>query len=230
VKGTADPGSTVVLYTSADCSDVPVATGSADDFASPGLVVSVPDDSITTFRATATDDAGNVSACSAGSVSYTEDSTPPAVPLLTDTDPDSPANANSPRVKGKADVGSTVRLYTSMDCPDPPVAIGPAAGFASPGLVVSVSDDSTTTFRATAADAAGNTSRCSRGELTPGEPPVFREYYDLAADPWQLTNYLGDADHSNDPSAETIESLHDQLVSDLNCGGQGGLSGLPPCP
>jgi hypothetical protein len=52
-----------------------VAQGSAATFASPGITASVPDNTTTAFRATATDAAGNVSACS-GSFTYVEDSTP----------------------------------------------------------------------------------------------------------------------------------------------------------
>ena len=88
------------LYTTSDCSGSVAATGSAAAFASPGLTVSVANDSTTTFHATATDAAGNTSACSTSSITYVEDSTPPAEPTLTDTDPDSPANDNSPEVKG----------------------------------------------------------------------------------------------------------------------------------
>jgi hypothetical protein len=61
--------------TTADCTPANLAaTGTAAAFASPGLEVSVPDNSTTRFRGTATDKAGNVSACSATSVVYVEDS------------------------------------------------------------------------------------------------------------------------------------------------------------
>src|SRR4029077_1809236 len=115
------------------------------------------DDSSTGFRATATDASGNTSACSAP-ITYVEDSTAPAPPTLSDTDPDSPANDNSPQVKGSAEAGSTVSLYTSSACAGSPVAQGSAANLGSPGLAASVADDSSTSFRATATDAAGNTS------------------------------------------------------------------------
>jgi arylsulfatase A-like enzyme len=66
--------------------------------------------------------------------------------------------------------------------------------------------------------------------LTPDDQPVFREYYDLVADPWQLTNSLRDADPLNDPSPQTIEALHQQLVSDLSCSGRGAVQDRPACP
>jgi hypothetical protein len=66
--------------------------------------------------------------------------------------------------------------------------------------------------------------------LAVDQQPIFREYYDHASDPWELTNYLGDADAGNDPSTETLESLHGQLLDDLNCAGRGTVSGRPACP
>ena len=161
-KGSAEAGSTVQLFTNASCTGPSVASGSAAAFASPGLTVSVADNSSTTFYATATDAADRVSPCSSG-LTYVEDSTPPAAPVLTDTDPDSPANDNLPEVKGTAEALSTVRLYTDAACMDPSVASGSAATFASAGLTVTVASDSSTTFYATATDAAGNASACSRG-------------------------------------------------------------------
>ncbi len=166
VLGTAEGGSTVKIYKTSDCSGAAATTGSAAEFASPGLAVSVPDDSTTTFRATATDAADNASGCSSSSATYVEDSTDPGPPTLTGTDPSSPANDNSPKILGNAEGGSTVKLYTNATCTGAPAATGSAAEFASPGLAVSVPDDSTTTFHATATDAAGNTSTCSSGSVT----------------------------------------------------------------
>jgi hypothetical protein len=162
VKGSAEGGSTVRLYETSDCSGTPEATGSAADFASPGLTASVADDSSTDFRATATDAAGNASPCS-DPFAYTEDSTSPAAPQITDTDPDPPANDNNPELKGSAEAGSTVKLYTSSDCTGSPAAQGTASAFASPGLAVLVDNNSSTIFKATATDAAGNASPCSSG-------------------------------------------------------------------
>jgi len=44
----------------------------------------------------------------------------------------------------------------------------------------------------------------------------FREYYNLARDPWQLHNRLKDGDPHNDPD---VRSLHDQLTTDRSCEG-----------
>ncbi len=158
--GAAETGSTVNLYASADCTGSPAATGSAADFGSPGLTVNVSEDSSTTFTATATDAAGNTSACSSG-FTYTEDSTPPSTPSIDDSSPPSPSGDTSPELLGTAEADSTVTLYASADCSGIPAATGTAADFNSPGLTVSVANNSDTDFTATATDAAGNTSGCS---------------------------------------------------------------------
>jgi hemolysin type calcium-binding protein len=95
---------------------------------------------------------------------------PPAAPTLNDTDPNSPADDNQPEVKGIAEAGSTVAIYTNSLCTGAPVASDSAAQLASPGITVTVADNSTTTFFATAANTGG-TSPCSAGltyiEVTP---------------------------------------------------------------
>ena len=87
---------------------------------------------------------------------------PPPTPQITATDPASPANNNSPKVKGSAAGGSTVKLYKTAGCTGSPAASGSAASVrlarASPPAVA---DNTTTSFRARAADAAGNASPCS---------------------------------------------------------------------
>jgi hypothetical protein len=96
-------------------------------------------------------------------------SEPPAAPTLTATTPNPPANDNAPELIGTADAGTTVRLYraaTTVDCTGANLAAtGTAADFASTGLSVSVANDSTTTFRATATDASGNSSGCSASSI-----------------------------------------------------------------
>jgi arylsulfatase A-like enzyme len=49
--------------------------------------------------------------------------------------------------------------------------------------------------------------------------PIFKEYYDLSADAWQLTNLLGDDDTYNDPPEAVIRALREQLRDDRNCAG-----------
>jgi arylsulfatase A-like enzyme len=45
---------------------------------------------------------------------------------------------------------------------------------------------------------------------------VFREYYDLRADPWQLVNLLRDGDPTNNPDVASLATL---LAADRSCAG-----------
>ena len=128
-----------------------------------------------TFQVRAVDDAGRIDPTPA-SWSFTIDTVPPPTPTVTATDPASPANHNNPKVRGTASAGSTVTLYTTAGCTGSPAASGSAADFNSTGLPVSVPDNSTTEFYATASDLAGNASGCSTSsviyvEETPPPPP-----------------------------------------------------------
>src|SRR5207244_29794 len=78
--------------------------------------------------------------------------------------PASPANNNAPKISGSAEAGSTVKLYTNATCTSAVAGSGTAAAFGSPGLAVAVSDDTSTTFYATATDAAANVPACSSGQ------------------------------------------------------------------
>jgi hypothetical protein len=91
---------------------------------------------------------------------FVVDTRPPAAPRITDTDPNSPANDNAPEVKGTAQAGTIVRLYKTSNCTGAFVAQGSRAKFASPGITVPVPNNTTTTLRARAVDAAGNLSPC----------------------------------------------------------------------
>jgi hypothetical protein len=81
ILGAAEAGSTVRVYAGTGCTGAPVATGSAAELGSPGITVSVAEGTTADFTATATDAAGNTSACSA-SISYTRiHGDPPANPV-----------------------------------------------------------------------------------------------------------------------------------------------------
>lgn len=56
---------------------------------------------------------------------------------------------------------------------------------------------------------------------------VFREYYDLVSDPYQLENLLGDADPSNDPPADEVAMLSNQIARDARCRGTEGPDACP---
>ncbi|MDQ3946521.1 MAG: sulfatase [Actinomycetota bacterium] len=52
----------------------------------------------------------------------------------------------------------------------------------------------------------------------------FREYYDLAADPWQLDNLLADTDPANDPD---VDALSTDLAAARQCAGSTPPQGCP---
>ena len=97
VIGSAPSGSTVRLYTDSACTSAVAANGTAARLASPGLTVTVADDSTTTFWAITRDGGSNPSGCSTSSITYVEDSTPPSAPTI-DSAPSSPGNDVTPDV------------------------------------------------------------------------------------------------------------------------------------
>jgi hypothetical protein len=116
-------------------------------------------DGLHVFYVRAIDAAGNDSPI-AGRY-FTIDTRAPATPKITATDPVSPADNNAPKIIGTAGPGTTVKLFKTAGCTGSPIVKGGAAQFKSPGIVVPVPNNSTTSFRAKATDAAGNTSSCS---------------------------------------------------------------------
>jgi subtilisin family serine protease len=158
IVGSAAAGTVVDIYPDSSCEGAAVASGSAGELESPGIAVSVADNSVSEFSARATDSVPSTSSCSAP-IAYTE--TSPAAPLLTSTSPPSPATDGSPRILGSAEAGSSVDIYRGSSCGGIPAASGTAAELKSPGITVSVAAGSSAEFVATATDAADNTSPCS---------------------------------------------------------------------
>jgi subtilisin family serine protease len=103
------------------------------------------------------------------------DHQPPAPPVLSSTDPASPAAEDEPKVIGSAEDGSTVRIYESVDCTGPVAASGSAAELSAPGIAVSVPRSSTTELSASATDTALNTSACSSSISYVEDTPVETE-------------------------------------------------------
>ena len=75
--GTAQAGTTVEVYHSADCSGELFESGSAEEFTGAGLSVAVPIDQLTTFALLARSDAGVASPCS-NSLEYLHDGLSPS--------------------------------------------------------------------------------------------------------------------------------------------------------
>lgn len=176
-RGSAEAATTVRLYRNATCTGELVGTGSAAELASPGISVAVADNSTTTVWALAVNANSTASACSATFVTYVHEAARPAPPVLTDTDPDSPANDNMPFLKGTAVAGGIVRIYTTPTCTGPRAGENLSAVLAAPGIQTSVLNDATTTLYATVTNSAGATSPCSSGltyveDSTPPETTI----------------------------------------------------------
>src|SRR5262249_42532129 len=150
-------GSTVRIYVDAACTTL-ASEGSAAELGLAGILVVVADNQTTQLYATATNAAGNVSACSGTALPYTQDSTPPAAPTNLATSPPSPANHPNPAVSGTAEPGALVALYKDAACTGDPAATGSAGQSGDFRIAVAVS--ASTTFYAVASDAAGNLSPC----------------------------------------------------------------------
>lgn len=214
LRGAAEPGTTVRIYTGGTCTGTPALTGTADAF-SVGIPFPVVANTTTVFRVSAIDAAGNESPCT-DALSYIHDSTPPVSPASLSTLPASPSRTEvAPFVKGTAEDGSTVFVYSSADCTGTPLASGTAAAFSSTGIAASVSANATTNLRATARDAAGNTSPCSS--------PVVYTHDNLApATPTGLSTIPGSPSNSvTSPrvkgTAEAASTV--RLYLDVNCSG-----------
>jgi hypothetical protein len=94
-----------------------------------------------------------------GDVEVYSDTTSPDPPTNLATSPVSPANNNNPSVTGNAEAGSTVDIYIDAACTPPAVGTGVATG-GTFSIPVTVADNTTTTFYATATNGSG-TSPCS---------------------------------------------------------------------
>lgn len=98
----------------------------------------------------------------------------PAPPNLTGTSPASPSSSTEPRLLGEAQAEALIKVYPTSSCSGEPVATGTAEELAEPGIAVSVSAGSTTSFWATA-EAEGFTSLCSNPisykQESPAPPP-----------------------------------------------------------
>jgi hypothetical protein len=84
----------------------------------------------------------------------------PDPPTITGSTPTSPANNNSPLLSGTAAPLSTVNIFTDSSCATAPVATTTADLVGAFQVAVTVADDTSTMFHASATDATG-TSVCS---------------------------------------------------------------------
>lgn len=85
----------------------------------------------------------------------------PPTPSQLSTDPSSPGASLTPRLRGQSDPNTAIKVYATADCSGAPVATGTQVELGGTGIQVNVAEGSTTSFRATATDANGDTSPCS---------------------------------------------------------------------
>ena len=163
LRGTAEAGSTVNVYVDTDCSGTPVSTGTAADFGDAnGLSLgSLTANTSHSVRVTATDAAGNVSACSPP-FTVTIDTVDPAAPTGLTVLPAAVTSDSTPVLQGTAEAGSTVQVFVDAVCTGTPQESGTAAEFLSPGITLSSAlADGDYVLRARAVDGAGNVGACS---------------------------------------------------------------------
>jgi hypothetical protein len=176
ILGSADSGSTVNIYTDSSCPvGQEVGTGTADEFASPGIAVDpVTPNSTTVYYATATV-GPDVSACSStlstpsGSVTYVNDSTPPG--LFIDSGPSGLTNDATPTFTFHA---SDAAVPVTFECSiDTGVAIyGPCSGPGDSDTPAVPLADGAYTFHVKGTDAAGNSAELPQTFEVDATPPA----------------------------------------------------------
>jgi hypothetical protein len=167
LHGTAVPLALVTIYTDSACTGPVSATGPADLAGNFAIPVTVPDNSVTTFYATASD-VVTTSGCSQG-FTYVEDSTPPPAPAITNH-PGDPSNDTSPTFEF-ADAEPGVVFHCRL-------VSGPFPPCTSP-KTYTITADGPYTFYVKAVDAAGNEGPSASFAWTVDthapEPPTITE-------------------------------------------------------
>jgi hypothetical protein len=163
ISGTSEIGASIGLYSNNTCT-TSLNTTTADGAGAFAFNLTITDNTTNSYYLQAQDAIGNKSNCSSV-VTYVEDSTAPALPTFTASSPTSPANNNTPTVSGGAEANSTVTVYTDSGCTTLAHTVA-ANGSGVFSFVASVTDNTSTTYYAKAADAAGNISACSTSNLT----------------------------------------------------------------
>gem|GEM_PF-4896510 len=158
VTGTAEAGSTVKLW--AGGSRVLLASGTAADFAAPGLDIALGQ-GVNAVTATATDAAGNESSASAP-LTITVDAILPPPPQITTPIDDSDRTNPVVSVTGTAEGLTDVSVFRGAQL----VGTVSADAGGDWSLETGSLDNGTHVFEATATDAAGNTSPSSASATT----------------------------------------------------------------
>ena len=146
------------------------------------------------------------------------------IPLLIRWPGQVPQGATSARLTGTVDVAPTV-LDAAGVAPDPAAPPLDGRSLLQPAVRDRVLLEywrlGNSPFKTW---ASTRTRRFQYTEYYESGRTVFREYYDLRRDPWQLSNLLGDGDPSNDPNLSALEA---QLAGDRACVGTQGSGACP---
>ncbi len=160
VVGTAEAGARVRFFLTAACTGSAVAQAVAGEDGAFSAGVPVPSDTTSAIRATATDAAGNASACSAP-LSYEQDATTPDAPSITASTPASPAPEPKPTFSGTAEPSTIITVYLGVACNGAVQGQTVTDVNGAWSIALDVADNDTTSVTVTATDPAGHTSLCS---------------------------------------------------------------------
>ncbi|MFT7622817.1 MAG: alpha-tubulin suppressor-like RCC1 family protein, partial [Myxococcota bacterium] len=182
ILGQAEGGASVTLYLEPGCAGQPIADDVANDVSGSWSATAIVEpNTVTTFFATATDPAGNTSACTVDFIVFIADSEAPGSPVLTHTTPTSPGNSLTPLVHGLSEPLTTVFVYLKSDCTG--VSVGSGAADLAGAFAVSstVAENVETILYARSVDTVGFESPCSAQGLSyqhDGVPPAALVFED----------------------------------------------------
>lgn len=161
VQGTAESGAAVTLFGGDDCNGVPLGSGVAGVDGRFEIAVTVPSDTATTFRARVTSAGGVSSDCSASSLVYVEDSTPPTTAIVFGTSATSPGKQRDIAIEGTSEPLAVVRAFLDGACEGESAGAGTADESGGFAVAVRAPANVSARFYVRPQDGAGNIGPCS---------------------------------------------------------------------
>jgi hypothetical protein len=166
---TGEPGATLNIYNNGSCTGLAAAIGTIGADGTFSISMNVNVNTTTVFSASITDIAGNRGGICSNAVSYTQDSTPPAAPVIYESVPSSPGVSITPTLKISCEPGATVHVYPNGTASGAPTVTATDSngdgqvwiGRYLSGEIITVSNGSSNVFTAKAVDSAGNVSAAS---------------------------------------------------------------------
>jgi len=164
IGGRAEANATIRFFRDASCSVSLQTMTTANANGEFQTFLTVPRNTTTLVRATATDASGNVSPCS-NALPFRHDDAPPVIPYFGQTSPTSPSStATAFTVSVTFEVESTVEVFSQANCAGP-VSLMQYSANGAVSFPVTVARNTGTEFSARATDTAGNVSGCSQTKL-----------------------------------------------------------------